>query len=118
MYVYIDGARLANAMVNENCGFKEMLDETGVDIATFGGNKNGAMFGEMIIVMNEKFFPNFILHQKQSCQLFSKTRFLGSQFLVMLEQNVWQKNAKNANKMAKYLEKELKNIKISIALPV
>ena len=58
----IDGARLANAMVNENCGFKEMLDETGVDIATFGGNKNGAMFGGMIIVMNEKFFPNFILH--------------------------------------------------------
>lgn len=118
LYVYIDGARLANALVHENCGFKEMLNDTGVDIASFGGNKNGAMFGEMIIVMNEKFFPNFILHQKQSCQLFSKTRFLASQFLVMLEQDVWRKNAKNANDMALYFEQKLKEFGVNLAYPV
>lgn len=60
LYVYIDGARLSNSMVSQNCGFKEMLEDTGVDIASFGANKNGAMFGEMIIVLNPEFEKHFI----------------------------------------------------------
>lgn len=118
LYVYLDGARLANAMAHLEVGFKEMLEDTGVDIASFGANKNGAMFGEMIIVLNPLFSKHFILNQKQSMQLFSKTRFLSSQFLVMLEQNIWYKNAKNANAMALYLEKRLKDLNIEIAFPV
>lgn len=118
LYVYIDGARLANSMVSQNCGFKEMLEDTGVDIASFGANKNGAMFGEMIIVLNPKFEEHFILNQKQSMQLFSKTRYLGAQFLVMLEQNVWQKNAKQSNEMAQYLAKKISEIGYKIAFPV
>lgn len=118
LYVYVDGARLANAMAYLGVGFKEMLENTGVDIASFGANKNGAMFGEMIIILNPLFDKHFILNQKQSMQLFSKTRFLSSQFLVMLEQNIWYKNAKHANDMALYLEQELKKLGISIAYPV
>ena len=118
LYVYIDGARLANAMAYLGVGFKEMLEDTGVDIASFGANKNGAMFGEMIIILNPLFSKHFILNQKQSMQLFSKTRFLASQFLVMLEQNIWYKNAKHANDMALYFEKELNKIGINLAYPV
>ena len=112
LYVYVDGARLANAMAYLGVGFKEMLENTGVDIASFGANKNGAMFGEMIIILNPLFDKHFILNQKQSMQLFSKTRFLSSLFLVMLEQNIWYKNAKHANDMALYLEQELSLIHI------
>ncbi len=118
LYVYLDGARLANAMVYLGVGFKEILEDTGVDIASFGGNKNGAMFGEMIIILNPKFSNHFILNQKQSMQLFSKTRFLTSQFYVMLKQNVWYKYAKNANDMALYFEKKLKELGVDIAYPV
>lgn len=118
IYVYVDGARLANAMAYLNVGFKEMLEDTGVDIASFGANKNGAMFGEMIIVLNEEFFDNFILHQKQSMQLFSKTRFLGGQFLAMLENEVWRKNAKHSNEMAVYFAEKLKEHGITLAYPV
>lgn len=118
LYVYIDGARLANAMEHEKCGFKEMLEDTGVDIASFGANKNGAMFGEMIIVLNPIFEKHFILQQKQSMQLFSKTRFLGSQFLVMLENEIWRRNAKHSNDMAHVLEEELKKIGRKIVFPV
>ncbi len=118
LYVYLDGARLANAMVYLGVGFKEMLEDTEVDIASFGGNKNGAMFGEMIIILNPKFSKHFILNQKQSMQLFSKTRFLAAQFLVMLEDNVWAKNAKNSNDMALYLQDRLIENKIKIAYPV
>ena len=118
LYVYVDGARLANAMAFLNVGFKEILEDTGVDIASFGANKNGAMFGEMIIVLNPIFAKNFILNQKQSMQLFSKTRFLSCQFLVMLKDNIWYKNAKHANDMALYFEQELKKVGVSLAYPV
>ena len=107
LYVYIDGARLANAMVNLNCGFSEILEKTGVDIASFGINKNGAMFGEMLIILNQKFNNHFILQQKQSMQLFSKSRFMSAQFLAMLKNETWRKNAENANNMAKYLEQKM-----------
>ena len=118
LYVYVDGARLANAMAYLNVGFKEMLEDTGVDIASFGGNKNGAMFGEMIIVLNQKFAKNFILNQKQSMQLFSKTRYLSSQFLVMLEDELWRKNASHANNLALYLANKLEEMGFKITFPV
>ncbi len=118
LYVYVDGARLANAMVFLNVGLKEILEDTGVDIASFGASKNGAMFGEMIIILNPIFAKNFILNQKQSMQLFSKTRFLSCQFLAMLKDKIWYKNAKNANDMALYFGEKLKKIGISLAYPI
>lgn len=118
LLVYVDGARLANALVDQNTTLKEMMEDTGVDIFTFGANKNGAMFGEMIVFLNKDLAKNFIWTQKQSLMLFSKTRFLGAQFLVMFEQGVWKKNATHANAMAKYLEAELAKISVYPALPV
>lgn len=110
LYVYVDGARLSNAMESLNCGFYEILEKTGVDIASFGINKNGAMFGEMLIILNPRFNEHFILEQKQSMQLFSKSRFMAVQFLAMLKNEVWRKNAKNANSMAKYLKTEMSKL--------
>lgn len=118
LYVYIDGARLGNAMVHENCSFKEMLEDTGVDIASFGINKNGAMFGEMLLILNKKFNKNFMLEQKQSMQLFSKTRFLSAQFLAMFENDLWKRNATHSNKMALYFSKQLKKLGKKILFPV
>lgn len=110
LYVYIDGARLSNAMERLNCGFKEMLEDTGVDIASFGANKNGAMFGEMLIILNKKFDKYIILQQKQSLQLFSKSRFMAVQFLTLLENELWRTNAKKSNSMAKLLESKMKEL--------
>lgn len=118
LYVYVDGARLANAMATLKCGFKEILEDTGVDVASFGINKNGAMFGEMLIILNQKFNDHFILQQKQSLQLFSKSRFMACQFLAMLENEVWRKNALNANNMAQYLNKQMKLIGYNCIYPV
>lgn len=118
LFVYIDGARLANALVYLNCSLKEMLEDTGVDVCSFGGNKNGFMFGELLIFLNTSFSKNFILNQKQSMQLFSKSRYLAIQFLVAFEKGIWKKNAIHSNEMALYLKKELNKIGVSEAFPV
>lgn len=118
LYVYIDGARIANAMVYLNASFKEMFEDTGVDVVSFGGNKSGFMFGEMLIYLNTSLAKNFILNQRQSMHLFSKTRFLSCQFLVMLEDDLWRKKAGHSNSMAIYFRDELKKCGVKIALPV
>lgn len=118
LYVYVDGARLANAMAYLNCGFYEMLEKTGVDVASFGINKNGAMFGEMLIILNTKFNEHFVLQQKQSMQLFSKSRFMSCQFFAMLESDLWLKNAQNANMIASYLNEQMQKLGFYAIYPV
>lgn len=118
LYVYVDGVRLANAIVNQQTTLKAMIQDTGVDVFSFGGNKNGAMFGDALVFFDKNLTKNFIHSQKQSLMLFSKTRFLAAQFISLFENNLWKRNAENANNMAKYLEKELANIGIFPALPV
>lgn len=118
LYVFVDGVRIANAIINQNTGLKEMMQDTGVDVFSFGGNKNGAMFGDILIFFDKKLSKNFIRSQKQSLMLFSKSRYLSAQFLALFEDNLWKRNAAHANNMAKYLENELAKINIYPAIPV
>ena len=49
MFLHVDGARIANAAVALGISFKEMITDTGVDVLSFGGTKNGLMFGEVVV---------------------------------------------------------------------
>lgn len=111
LYLHVDGARIANAIVSLNTNFRELITDTGVDLLSFGGTKNGMMIGEAIISFNPEISKNFKFIRKQGMQLVSKMRFISSQFIAYLEDDLWKKNAINANEMAKYLEEKLKEIK-------
>jgi len=116
LYLHVDGARIANAAVYLNSDFKDMLKDTGVDVLSFGGTKNGLLFGEAVVFMKPELNKYFELYRKQGMQLFSKTRFIAAQFLALLENNLWKENAIHSNKMAQLLKKKLEahpKIKIS-----
>ena len=108
MYLHMDGARLANACVSLGVSMKELTVDCGVDILSFGGTKNGMMFGEAVIAFNPDLKPNLDYIQKQSMQTASKMRFLSSQYETYFSNDLWQKNASNANLMAKRLEQGLR----------
>jgi len=110
MYLHMDGARIANAAVSLNVGFKEITKDAGVDILSFGGTKNGMMYGEAIIFLNKKLGQDFKYIRKQGMQLASKMRFISAQFERYLTHNLWFKSAEHANKMAKLLEDKIKEI--------
>jgi threonine aldolase len=110
MYLHMDGARIANAAVSLNVGFKEITKDAGVDILSFGGTKNGMMYGEAIIFLNKKLVQDFKYIRKQGMQLASKMRFISAQFEQYLTHNLWFKSAEHANKMAKLLEDKVKEI--------
>ncbi len=107
MLLHMDGARIANAVVALDSSFKEMVTDTGVDLLSFGGTKNGMMMGEVIVSFNKDISKNFKYIRKQGMQLVSKMRFISAQFIPYLEDEIWKKNATNSNKMAQYLKEEL-----------
>lgn len=110
MLLHVDGARIANAVVALNTTFKEMIADTGVDLLSFGGTKNGMMIGEAIVSLNKDLSKAFKFYRKQSMQLLSKMRFVSAQFIAYLDNNLWKENASNANNMGKYFANELSQI--------
>ena len=118
MYVYIDGARITNALAALNTNLTEMIEETGVDAFSFGGTKAGAMFGEMVIFRRPEHFTALEYLQKQALQHLDKSKFLGAQMEYLLKTDLWKETAIHANSQAKYLENKLIEKGIKIYYPV
>ncbi len=119
MYLHMDGARIANAAVSLNMGFKAITKDCGVDILSFGGTKNGMMMGEAVVFFNPELTNHTKYLRKQSMQLFSKMRFIGAQFQAYFEDDLWKESASHSNKMAQYLKEEVSKIpQIEITHPV
>jgi len=103
LVVHMDGARISNAAASLGCGFNEMTGAAGVDILSFGGTKNGMMYGEAVVFFNKELGNDFRYRRKQGMQLASKMRYIAVQFDAFLEGELWRKNAEHANKMARKL---------------
>jgi threonine aldolase len=110
MFLHMDGARICNAAVKLKKSFKDITFDAGVDILSFGGTKNGMMFGEAVVFSDRKTAKDFKFIRKQGMQLASKMRFIAVQFDVFLNKNFWYENAKHANNMAALLSEELNKI--------
>jgi threonine aldolase len=107
MKVHMDGARFANALVSLGCTPAEMTWKAGVEVLSFGGTKNGGMMLEAVVFFNEQLAADFLYRRKRAAQLVSKGRFLSSQMLSYLEDDVWLLNAKRANALAQILARGL-----------
>ncbi len=110
LYLHMDGSRISNAAVALNKSFREFTKDAGVDVLSFGGTKNGLMFGEAIIFFRKELAENFKYIRKQGMQLNSKMRFISSQFEALLSNDLWKRNAIHTNGLAKLLEKGLNGI--------
>lgn len=110
LYLHMDGSRISNAAVSLNKDFRTFTIDAGVDILSFGGTKNGMMFGEAVLIFNPELSKDFFYRRKQGMQLHSKMRFISAQFEALLSNDLWKRNATHANAMAKKLEKGLQSV--------
>ncbi len=110
MVLHMDGARISNAAVSLDCCLYEMTGGVGVDILSFGGTKNGMMYGEAIVFFNKTLGEDFKYRRKQGMQLASKMRFISAQFNAFLQDDLWKKNAAHANLMARKLHMAVADI--------
>jgi len=111
MLLHMDGARIANAAVALNLPFKAFTTDAGVDVLSFGGTKNGMMFGEAICFLKPGLSTDFKYMRKQGMQLASKMRFISAQYIAYFRDELWKKSASHSNDMAKILAKRLEPIK-------
>ena len=119
MLLHVDGARLSNAAVSLDASLKEITADAGVDVLSFGGTKNGMMYGEAVVFFNPKLAADFKYIRKQGMQLSSKMRFIAAQFEAVLSGDLWRRGPERANRMARWLADELTKLpQIKITQPV
>ena len=108
LFVHMDGARFANAIASLGCTPKEISWQRGVDVLAFGGTKNGTAAGELVVFFDRELAREFDYRAKQGAQLASKMRFIAAPWAGLLADDVWLKNARHANEMARLLEEKLR----------
>jgi threonine aldolase len=119
MLLHMDGARIANAAVTLDLPFRAFTIEAGVDVLSFGGTKNGMMFGEAICFLKPGISEDFRYIRKQGMQLVSKMRFISAQYIAYFRNELWKRCAVASNMMAKKLALELEQFReIEITHPV
>ncbi|MET7754752.1 low specificity L-threonine aldolase [Streptomyces sp. NPDC005389] len=119
MKVHLDGARIANAAASLDVPMRAFTNAVGVDVISYGGTKNGMLFGEAIVVLN----PDAVSHMKHlrklSMQLASKMRFVSVQLEALLAKDLWLRNARHANAMAQRLAAGVRELDgVEILYPV
>lgn len=110
MLLHMDGARLCNAAAFLKADLNDMCGKVGVDVLSFGGTKNGMMYGEAVVFFDNNLAKNFEFIRKQGMQLTSKMRYISAQFSAFLSNDLWLRNAVHANEMAQLLAKHLRSI--------
>jgi threonine aldolase len=96
----MDGARLGAAIASG------ITNLTLVDIATLtdafyiGGTKNGALFGEALVILRDELKKDFRYMIKRQGGMFAKGRLLGIQFMELLKDGLYFELAEHAVKMS------------------
>jgi len=110
LLLHMDGARISNAAVYLDQPFRAFTTDAGVDILSFGGTKNGLMFGEAICFLRAGLANDFKYIRKQGMQLGSKMRFISAQYIAWFGNDLWKTCAGHANRMARILADRLEQI--------
>lgn len=100
LLLYMDGARLAAALTSEfsDISLGDLAELT--DAFFIGGAKNGLMFGEALVLVNDRLKPDFRYMYKNRGAMFSKGFLMGMQFEVLFENDLYFELGRHANRMA------------------
>jgi len=117
LYLYLDGARLAQALTAAGNDLRpEDLPQL-CDAFYIGGTKNGLLFGEAMVIVNDALKPGFRRAMKRSGAMLAKGRLLGVQFAAALEQDLWLDMGRHANTQAQRIAAALSNLGVPMYVP-
>lgn len=103
LYLYVDGARIGSALTapGADCSLADLAAL--VDAFYIGGTKNGALFGEAIVLNHPDVKKDFRYHLKQRGALLAKGRAISLQFDALFTDGLYMEIAAHANRMATML---------------
>ena len=98
LILFIDGARLGSALAAGAVTLPQMAQVA--DAFYIGGTKNGALFGEAMVLLNEKLKPDFRYLIKRHGGMLAKGWLLGIQFETLMQGGLYEDLARHANTQA------------------
>lgn len=107
LLLFLDGARLGAAMnaSNNDVLWSELCEY--LDVFYIGGTKNGALFGEAMIIVNPDLKKDFRYIMKQNGAMLAKGWLLGLQFSTLFEDHLLDELAKHANCCAQKMQEAI-----------
>jgi len=100
LYLFIDGARLGAAINSPACDLSYSDIASLADAFYIGGTKNGALFGEAVVICNDGLKRDFRPQIKQKGAMLAKGAAIGAQFEALLNDGLYDELARHANAMA------------------
>lgn len=102
MFMHMDGARFANAVVHLGASPADITWRAGVDILSFGASKNGCMGAEALVLFGHpEWYEDLERRRKRSGHLLSKMRYVSAQLLAYINNDLWLGLATKANGYAR-----------------
>lgn len=110
LLLYIDGARLGSAIMSKANDVSISDYSKIADAFYIGATKNGALFGEALLINNNNLKSDFRYIMKQRGAIFAKGRLMGAQFMGLFKDGLYYKLAQNSNEMAVHLQSGIKKL--------
>lgn len=117
LYLFLDGARLGYGLAAQD------NDLTLADLAQLcdafyiGGTKNGLLFGEAMVIVNDALKPGFRRAMKRNGAMLAKGRLLGVQFAAAMEHDLWLELGRHADAQAQRIAAALSDRGIAMYVP-
>lgn len=108
LWLFMDGARMGSGLCAAGSDLTLPDVARCTDVFYIGGTKNGALFGEAIVICNPLLQEDFKFHLKQRGALLAKGRALGVQFQALFTNGLYFELARHANGLAATLAAALK----------
>lgn len=105
--LFIDGARLGYGLTSSGSDVTLKDIAALADVFYIGGTKQGALFGEAVVICNPSLQKDFRYNIKQNGGLLAKGRLLGLQFATLFTDSLYFKIAENANRQAEKIRAKL-----------
>ena len=103
--LFLDGARLGYALAADGCDLTLPDIARLCDVFYIGGTKQGALFGEAVVIPDPGLIPAFRSLIKQRGGLLAKGRLLGIQFDVLFTDDLYFRLSRHAIDLAKVIKK-------------
>ena len=108
VYLYIDGARMAVGLAASDIEVSDLVNIC--DMFTLGGTKNGALYGEALVIVSDELKQNVRRYMKQRGATMAKGFVLGAQFIALFEEGLYYELGKKSYEMSRYLADRLKEV--------
>jgi len=115
--LFVDGARLGYGLASKESDISLSEMAKLADVFYIGGTKQGALFGEAVVITNPVLKKDFRYYIKQGGGMLAKGRLLGIQFEELMQNDLYLSLARHANEQAERIRKTLIQKGYKMAVP-